>query len=90
MTTKRGRERAVRIAELKAQLSKHLRSAQRGEIITVLDREMPIARIVPIERDGDRLITSPATVDWKDIEPPRHVPIGVDVVALLLEDRRRR
>jgi prevent-host-death family protein len=38
---------AVRIAELKARLSEHLRSVRKGRTLTVLDRDTPVARIVP-------------------------------------------
>src|SRR5688500_19818851 len=41
----------VRIAELKAKLSEHLRAVRRGHTITVLDRDEPIARIVPYRKD---------------------------------------
>jgi prevent-host-death family protein len=37
-----------RIAELKARLSEYLRAVRRGETIGVLDRETPVAQIVPI------------------------------------------
>jgi antitoxin (DNA-binding transcriptional repressor) of toxin-antitoxin stability system len=37
----------VGIAELKARLSEHLRSVRNGLKLTVLDRDTPIARIVP-------------------------------------------
>jgi prevent-host-death family protein len=37
----------VKIAELKSQLSKHLRAVELGAEIEVTDRERPIARIVP-------------------------------------------
>jgi antitoxin (DNA-binding transcriptional repressor) of toxin-antitoxin stability system len=42
MTMKR-----IRIADLKARLSRHLRFVRRGGTVVVLDRETPIARIVP-------------------------------------------
>src|SRR5262245_22598611 len=38
----------VRIAELKAKLSEYLRDVRRGETIAVLDRETPVAQIVPV------------------------------------------
>ena len=38
----------VRIAELKARLSEYLRAVRRGETIAVLDRETPVAQIVPV------------------------------------------
>ena len=37
----------VRIAELKARLSEHLRAVRNGSTLTVLDRDTPIARIIP-------------------------------------------
>lgn len=37
----------VRIAELKAHLSEHLRSVRNGDTVTVLDRDTPVARLVP-------------------------------------------
>lgn len=39
--------RDVGIADLKARLSEHLRSVRNGGTLTVLDRDTPIARIVP-------------------------------------------
>jgi prevent-host-death family protein len=40
---------AVKIADLKNNLSRHLARVRRGGSLTVLDRNAPIARIVPIE-----------------------------------------
>jgi prevent-host-death family protein len=37
----------VRIADLKARLSEHLRTVRNGGTLTVLDRDTPVARIVP-------------------------------------------
>jgi antitoxin (DNA-binding transcriptional repressor) of toxin-antitoxin stability system len=81
----------VRIADLKARLSAHLRSVRGGEVITVLDRETPIARIVP-HREAEPLLTvrsrrPGATLQSLRLPPPLRV--DVDAVELLLEDRRR-
>jgi antitoxin (DNA-binding transcriptional repressor) of toxin-antitoxin stability system len=38
----------VKIAQLKAQLSAHLRLVQSGEELLVCDRQNPVARIVPV------------------------------------------
>ena len=40
----------VKIADLKNNLSRHLARVRRGGTLTVLDRDAPIARIVPIDR----------------------------------------
>jgi prevent-host-death family protein len=45
----------VGISELKSHLSEHLRSAEAGEVIEVMDRARPIARVVPTEPDGSAL-----------------------------------
>ena len=80
----------VRIADLKARLSEHLRSVRGGEVITVLDRETPIARIIP-HRENEHLLTvrsrmPGATLLTLRLPPPLRV--DVDAVELLLEDRR--
>ena len=38
----------VRIADLKARLSEHLRSVRNGATLTVLDRDKPVARILTL------------------------------------------
>jgi antitoxin (DNA-binding transcriptional repressor) of toxin-antitoxin stability system len=80
----------VRIAELKARLSEHLRAVRRGETIAVLDRDTPIAQIVPVrEAPVLRIRTPPAGTP-----PPNRVPLpkpanlAVDIVDLLLEERQ--
>lgn len=80
----------ARIAELKARLSEYLRAVRRGESVTVLDRDTPVARIVPIRRPGLR-VRKPAP----GTPPPGRVlpPVGevsLDVVELLLEERQGR
>jgi prevent-host-death family protein len=82
--------RKVRIAELKARLSEHLRYVRRGHSLTVLDRETPVARLVPVEAPSGLAFRRPlgarASVAGVPLPPPLH--LAVDPVALLLEDRR--
>jgi prevent-host-death family protein len=86
-----GPEKAVRIAELKAKLSEHLRAVRRGHTITVLDRDQPIARIVPYRSSGAVRIRKPApgAPRLQDIPLPPPLPMKTDIVALLLEDREK-
>ena len=42
--------KTVNVSELKAHLSKYLRMAHKGERITVLDRDEPIAELAPLEK----------------------------------------
>lgn len=42
--------KSVRIAELKSRLSEYLRAVRNGATVTVLDRNTPVAKIIPINR----------------------------------------
>ena len=80
----------VRIAELKSRLSEYLRAVRRGDTITVLDRETPIAEIVPI-REGPALRLrkpAPGTPAPNRVPLPKPMTLKVDVVKLLLEERQ--
>ena len=55
----------VGIAELKANLSKYLRAAQRGREFIVKDRDTPIVRISAFEKN-DRLISRLPTASMLD------------------------
>jgi len=78
----------VRIADLKARLSEHLRSVRNGGTLTVLDRDTPIARIVPYA--ASPLETRKATRRLRDLKVPAKPTKRTDSVALLVDDRRRR
>jgi prevent-host-death family protein len=84
--------KTVRIAELKARLSEYLREIRRGRTITVLDRETPIARLVPYEDAPPLTIRRPApgAPAPGEFKWPPPLNLDVDAVALLLEDRQRR
>ena len=80
----------VRIAELKARLSEHLRSVRRGATITVLDRETPVAQIVPMPERARLHVRKPlpGTPPPNRIPLPKPLALNVDVVELLLEERQ--
>jgi prevent-host-death family protein len=81
----------VGVAELKNNLSRHLRAVEAGEVIEVTDHARPIARLVPVE-DKTRLTLRPPLRPFAEIRdkvyPRRDLPF--DPVELLLEDRRKR
>src|SRR5437763_5976372 len=52
--------KTVRIAELKSRLSEYLRAVRNGETIAVLDRETPVAQIVPVRERVALRIRKPA------------------------------
>ncbi|MBI4220922.1 MAG: type II toxin-antitoxin system prevent-host-death family antitoxin [Chloroflexi bacterium] len=80
----------VRIAELKARLSKYLRTVRSGETITVLDRETPVAQIVPLREHRALSIRKPAagSPPPNRVRLPKPARLDVDVVELLLEERQ--
>lgn len=82
--------RRVRIADLKARLSEYLRLVRRGESIAVLDRDTPIAQIIPArERYALRVRPpAPGTPPLNRVAVPKGTKLDVDVVELLLAERQ--
>ena len=82
----------VKIAELKARLSEYLRIVRRGHEVTVYDRNEPIARVVPYTRSSPLMVREATRkyATFGEIPLPPPLKLGVDPVALLLEDRKRR
>lgn len=81
----------VGIAELKSRLSHYLRAVRRGRTVTVLDRDRPVARLVPFT--ASTLVIRPradAAARPGDVPPGAPLASGIDVVRLLLEERGER
>jgi prevent-host-death family protein len=81
----------ARIADLKARLSEYLRSVRRGETVIVLDRETPVAKLVPYPSGASSLTIrkpAPGAPSLHRVVLPPPLRVGVDVVALLLEERQ--
>ena len=81
----------VRIAELKARLSEYLRKVRRGHAITVLDRDTPVARLVP--HGGSRGLLparkpSGTAGSLQEVQLPPPLKLDFDIVDLLLEERQ--
>jgi prevent-host-death family protein len=80
----------VRIAELKAHLSEYIRAVRNGETISVLDRDTPVAQIVPV-RDGVALRIRkppPGAPPPNRVRLPKPLKLEIDIVELLLEERQ--
>lgn len=80
----------VGIAALKSRLSEYLRAVRRGETIAVMDRQTPVAQIVPV---GPRAVLrirkpAPGTPAPNRVPLPKPLNLKVDVVDLLLEERQ--
>ncbi len=81
----------VRIAELKAHLSAHLKAVRKGQTVTVMDRETPIARIVPYrEGAAPRLRVRPPLRKLHGAPLPPPLSVRVDSLGALLDERRDR
>jgi prevent-host-death family protein len=80
--------KTVGIADLKAHLSEHLKSVRKGRSLTVLDRDTPVARIVPLTTEA--LEIRRARRQPKDLALPLPPDAPTDSLTLLLEDRGRR
>jgi antitoxin (DNA-binding transcriptional repressor) of toxin-antitoxin stability system len=85
--------KVVRVAELKSHLSEHLRSVRRGHPLMVLDRDTPIAQIVPCPHAAAGPLTRQPMLGSrkpKDFRPLTPLKLRYDPVAVLLEDRHLR
>lgn len=81
----------VKIADLKARLSEHLRKVRQGHTLTVLDRDRAIARIVPYDGDHRPLTVRsprPGAPTLARVALPPPLRAKVDVLALLAEERQ--
>jgi antitoxin (DNA-binding transcriptional repressor) of toxin-antitoxin stability system len=81
----------IRIAELKSHLSEHLRKVRGGRSLTILDRDTPIARIVPWTTGDGPLKRRPPLAGAPILQRvPLPPPLGIrgDVVKLLLQERQ--
>jgi prevent-host-death family protein len=79
------------VADLKARLSEYLRIVRRGDEVTVMDRDQPIARIVPFEQQSPMAVREPMTAYGKlgDLPLPPPASLTIDPVELLLAERRQ-
>jgi prevent-host-death family protein len=81
----------VGIARLKARLSEHLQEVRRGDSFTVMDRNTPIARVVPYGSEAEPIRVRPPRGRYPSLQRvplPPPLRIKGDVVDVLLEDRQ--
>jgi antitoxin (DNA-binding transcriptional repressor) of toxin-antitoxin stability system len=79
----------VGIADLKAHLSQHLRQVRRGRTLTVLDRDTPVAQIIPYDAEAP-LEVRRASRKPSDLPLPRPPSNPTDSLSVLLQDRSSR
>jgi len=84
---------AVRITELKAKLSEYLRRVRHGQTLTVMDRETPIAQIIPCQAGPASLSVGhpkPGAPKLAAIRMPPRLAVRTDVVQVLAQERGTR
>jgi prevent-host-death family protein len=79
----------VGIADLKAHLSQHLRRVRGGRTITVVDRNVPVAQIVPYDAE-EPLEVRRATRKPGDLRVLPRLAKQTDSLKVLLRDRASR
>lgn len=62
----------VAISDLESHLSEHLRAAEAGETIEVMDRARPIAKVVPMNHDEGGVELIPPARSFASV---RRVPV---------------
>jgi antitoxin (DNA-binding transcriptional repressor) of toxin-antitoxin stability system len=80
----------IRIADLKSRLSEHLRKVRAGDSLTILDRDTPIARIVPWKASNGSLKLRPplpGAPKLQRVPLPPPLRLRGDVLKLLMEER---
>ena len=82
----------VKIADLKNQLSQHLRAVERGAEIEVTDRHRPIVRLVPTRASQSGIRIIPARRALAEVRNRRYPKARwrTDSLSLLLEERGQR
>ena len=82
----------VKIAELKDNLSRHLREVERGAEVEVTDRDRPIARIVPVSSTSVPLVVIRPKRPFSSLRRKRFPPArwGMSSTDLLREERQER
>ena len=81
----------VGVADLKNNLSHHLREVETGEMVEVTDHGRAVARIIPIETKS-RLAIRPALRPFSEIANKRYPPANLPIssLELLMEERGER
>jgi prevent-host-death family protein len=81
----------VNVTSLKAKLSEKLSEVRdEGVSFVVTDRNVPIARLVPIGPEADSLVERKASGAFKPLRPGKDVSVKLDWKALLVAERGDR
>lgn len=82
--------KSVSVAKLKSNLSQYLSAVKKGVEIVVTSHRHPVARLVPLEKEGQTLDIIAARRPVSSLKKVKGIELKTDPVAWLLADRRRR
>ena len=86
----------VGIREVKNRLSEYLRRVKQGEVLLITERNVPIAKLVPVQENEQPLLfalVEQGIASWQGGKPrgvavPPEIRGNASIAALVVEDRR--
>jgi len=79
---------SVKIADFKAHLSQYLRSVRDGHPLTILDRHVPVAQVVPYSGKAGKLVVRKAILRPSQVKLTAPPFKKIDVMRYLAEERQ--
>ena len=80
------------ISKIKAELSKYIKFAKAGEVVLIMDRDVPVAKIIAVKPETALQIRAPL-IDLKTVlsaNDKRPFDEKMDILDVLLRDREDR
>ncbi len=87
---KQTQEGSVQIADFKSRLSHYLKAVRQGKPLVLLNRDTPVARVLPYLAEPGRLIVRKPSRPSSEVRLPPPVRQKVNSLRALLEERRER
>jgi prevent-host-death family protein len=80
---------SIQMADFKAHLSRYIREVRQGHSLTLLDRQTPVALVVPYSEKPGKLPVRPAVRKPADVSFPAPASKHIYVVRYAAEERQR-
>lgn len=80
---------SIQMADFKAHLSQYIRSVRQGHPLTLLDRQTPVAQVIPYSEKPGKLTVRPPTRQPNQVIFPEPLGKQVDVIRYAAEERQR-
>ena len=86
---KRDDQIKVQVAEFKARLSEYLSRVRAGQSLTIVSRDLPVARVVSYQGKKEKLNVRKPVRSAKSLKLSPPLRIKVDSLAALIEERQK-